>query len=135
VTRTGISSLACLASIGFDVRKVGWLRCMDLGVDRVATNQPTSTLRLRLVGCLCNKASGWLVGQLQVRLVGWLMVQWPEAHKKVVLQKEVDFQRVCCYRALQLVFRLRGILSVVSPNKSCLPCSFSCSLVSDESSD
>jgi hypothetical protein len=39
---------------------------------RVATNQPTSTLRLRLVGCLCNKASGWLVGQLQVKLVGWL---------------------------------------------------------------
>jgi hypothetical protein len=39
---------------------------------RVATNQPTSTLRLRLVGCLCNKASGWLVGQSQVKLVGWL---------------------------------------------------------------
>jgi hypothetical protein len=29
-------------------------------------------LRLRLVGCLCNKASGWLVGQLQVKLIGWL---------------------------------------------------------------
>lgn len=27
-----------LASIGFDVRKVGWLRCMDLGVDPESEN-------------------------------------------------------------------------------------------------
>jgi hypothetical protein len=38
VTTTRLSSLACLASIEFDVRKVGWLRCMDLGVDPESGN-------------------------------------------------------------------------------------------------
>jgi hypothetical protein len=78
-------ALGKFVAVDADVLRLG------TGGVRVATNQPTSTLRLRLVGCLCDKASGWLVGQLQVRLVGWLVVQWPEAYKKVVMQKEVDF--------------------------------------------
>jgi hypothetical protein len=48
---------------------------------------------------------------------------WPEAHKNVGLQKEVDFKRVCCYGALQLVFGLRGIFGAVS---SLIPCLLYC---------